>query len=265
MPSIAFTIKNKKNKGLIFNDREFLTLYFYGVDIVNQQGTGISATTLETYIKRAQQEIEKFLSIKIKKQVITEQSDYYRDEFQRRGFVKTIYAVTYPFELNGFLGDFKQLSYPQQWLTSNNVNSSGTSRQILVVPNSNTQAVAINDALFAGTTLPHLGLVSTGQIGNYWRKKYITGFELDELPYDILEVIGKTASLNVLNQIGDTILGAGIASQSISIDALSQSVSSTASATSAGYGARIINYNKEIKEALDRLKGVYKGITLTGI
>jgi hypothetical protein len=266
MPTVNFTIKNKKNRGLIINSNELLAFYFYGIDIVNQQGTSMDSDTIETYIRMAQQELEKFLGVKLIKQVIDEQSDYYRDEFQGSGFVKTKYTVNEALQLEGWIGDYKQLAYPKEWLTENKVNGLGTSRQILVVPNSNTNTVSINAALFAGSTFPHLGLVNTNQIGSYWRMSYITGFGCgDELPYDLINVIGKYASLNLFNVLGDLILGAGIASQSLSLDGLSQSIASTASATSGGYGARIIQYSNEIKESLKRLTGIYKGISITSI
>lgn len=265
MPTVNFVIKNKKNKGLILNDREVLTLYFYGIPIVNDQGTGLSSTTIETYIRRAQQELEKILTIKIVKQVIAEKSDYYRREYQGTGFVKTKFTVTTPFELKGFFGDQQQLEYPVEWLTANTVDGQGVNRQMLVVPNSNVNSIAINNALFAGSVIPYLGLVNSTSISNYWHSKYITGFGCDNLPYDLMEVIGKTASINIFNMLGDTTLGAGIASQSLSIDALSTSVSSTSSATSAGYGARIITYQKEIKESMKELRGIYKGISLASI
>lgn len=61
-----------------------------------------------------------------------------------------------------------------------------------------------------------------------------------------------------LNIAGDLLLGAGIASQSISIDGLSQAVASTASATSAGYGARLINFNTELKSVMKSLRAKYQ-------
>ena len=67
----------------------------------------------------------------------------------------------------------------------------------------------------------------------------------------------------MFNIAGDLILGAGIARQSLSIDGLAQQIDSTSSATNSGYGARIINYNKEIKETLERLQGTYKRINFT--
>lgn len=265
MPTINFIIRSKKNTGLIMNDRELKSLYFYGVDISNQQGTVMSSTTINTQVRGAQEEIEKFLGIKLIKQVIEERSDYHRKEFQGVGIVRTKFTVNIGLLLEGFFGGFKQLSYPKQWLTSNTVNNIGISRQILVVPNSNVAVNAVNDAIFAGSTIPHLGLVNSGSIGSYWKVKYVTGWGCDNLPYDLMEIIGKWAAIKLFNILGDLILGAGIASQSISLDGLSQSIASTASATSGGYGARIIQYMKEIDESLKRLKGVYKGLTLTSI
>ena len=61
-----------------------------------------------------------------------------------------------------------------------------------------------------------------------------------------------------LNIAGDLIAGAGIATQSISIDGLSQSVGTTSSATNSGYGARVIQFNKELKELMTTLRAKYK-------
>ena len=95
-------------------------------------------------------------------------------------------------------------------------------------------------------------------IPDYWRIQYITGWDIDQMPMDLINVVGMVASFGPLGIAGDLILGsAGIASQSLSIDGLSQSISTTASATNAGYGARLIQYEKQIKETTGRLKLVY--------
>jgi hypothetical protein len=65
-----------------------------------------------------------------------------------------------------------------------------------------------------------------------------------------------------LNIAGDLIAGAGIATKSLSMDGLSQSISTTASATNAGYGARILQYNKHIEESMKTLKAYYTGISM---
>jgi len=73
----------------------------------------------------------------------------------------------------------------------------------------------------------------------------------------IIRAIQLLSAMLPLNIAGDLLLGAGIASQSIGIDGLSQSVASTASATSAGYGARLINFNKELKQVMTSLRAKY--------
>ena len=70
------------------------------------------------------------------------------------------------------------------------------------------------------------------------------------------------ASLGPLNIAGDLIAGAGIATKSISIDGISQSIGTTASATNAGYGARIIQYDKQIKDQMATLRNYYLGMQM---
>jgi hypothetical protein len=91
---------------------------------------------------------------------------------------------------------------------------------------------------------------------------YQSGFQIGELPADIRDIIGMYASFPIFNVAGDLIAGAGIASYSVGLDGLSQSVSTTSSATNAGYGARLIQYQRQIKEQLPQLRRFYKGAGL---
>ncbi|GHU34792.1 hypothetical protein FACS1894172_15570 [Spirochaetia bacterium] len=76
---------------------------------------------------------------------------------------------------------------------------------------------------------------------------YIAGYpDSDAVPADVREVIGKVAAVKLLAQIGDGLL-AGFSSSSLSIDGVSESFSSTQSATSATFGARIKEYSDEIE------------------
>jgi hypothetical protein len=97
---------------------------------------------------------------------------------------------------------------------------------------------------------------------------YTAGYKLYQVPEDIRNVVAKMASIDILGIAGDAIL-AGVASQSTSIDGLSESVSTTASATSATYNAHILQYQKEI-DALFSPKGgavrsSERGITFVGL
>jgi len=99
-------------------------------------------------------------------------------------------------------------------------------------------------------------------VPDVFRVDYTAGFEAGKVPADIIDLIGKKASFGPLNIAGDLLGGAGIASQSVSVDGLSQSFNTTSSATNAGYGARLVQYSKEIKELLPMLEKYYKGIRM---
>jgi hypothetical protein len=86
---------------------------------------------------------------------------------------------------------------------------------------------------------------------------YTTGYKTAEfVPDDLRGVIGKWAVIKALASIGDGLL-AGFSSQSVSLDGLSESFSSTQSATSAYFGARIIQYKDEIKQWLKDNRNKY--------
>lgn len=81
-------------------------------------------------------------------------------------------------------------------------------------------------------------------------------------PRDVMGLLGRYAAIHVLNIAGDLVAGAGIANRSASIDGASTSVGTTASATNAGYGARIIQYRKEIRDLLPLVRRRLHGMTV---
>ena len=66
-------------------------------------------------------------------------------------------------------------------------------------------------------------------------------------------MIGKMAAISLLNVIGDGLMS-GFSSSSLSMDGVSESFSSTQSATSAYFGARIAVYQKEVQEYVEKNK-----------
>lgn len=95
----------------------------------------------------------------------------------------------------------------------------------------------------------------------------ISGQENDpsiiDIDYDLLHVIGLAASVHILNTAGDLIIGAGIANKSTSIDGITTSIGTTSSPTNAGYGARILQLQKEIKSKIPILFRKYNGIQVS--
>jgi hypothetical protein len=95
---------------------------------------------------------------------------------------------------------------------------------------------------------------------------YVAGFELGQIPSDIVTAVGKMAAIDILGVAGDAVM-VGIAGMSTSIDGLSESVSLTASATSATYGAHIKQLQDEVKDFFSaksgNIRSAVRGVTFT--
>ena len=88
----------------------------------------------------------------------------------------------------------------------------------------------------------------------FYAVDYDAGFETsDDIPDDLRHNIGVMAAISLLNVIGDGLM-AGFSSSSLSMDGVSESFSSTQSATSAMYGARIMEYKKELDDYIQANK-----------
>lgn len=114
-------------------------------------------------------------------------------------------------------------------------------------------------ALIGFTWLGYFTATYGGFMPDFIEVEYEAGWEIDELPGDLTHLAAMVQSMMMLNVAGDLIVGAGIASKSISLDGLSQMINTTASATNAGYGARIIQYWKDIDRLVPALRAKYRG------
>ena len=81
-----------------------------------------------------------------------------------------------------------------------------------------------------------------------------------KIPSDIRMVLGALSGIHALNVAGDLVAGAGVASKSTSVDALSQSIGTTASAMYSGYSARIGVLKKSVSAALPAIRRRYMGV-----
>jgi len=259
MPTISFDIKQRVNGGLVMSPSELLQSYFYGIEIKSKDGTVLSEDVLREKIVAAQDEIEKLLSIKIFRSVHYHRVDFERNDYYNWGFINCVFPVMTPLSLIGYIGTVQQIEYPLGWL-SNYEHSDETycNRNIHIVPAGTSDSRQASSVVFSGIT-PHLGFMGMQTIPNYWMVKFCTGYKHPS-PF-LIEVIGKYASIQIFNILGDIVLGAGIASMSLGVDGLSQSISTTSSAENAAYSARIKQYLQELKEQVPRLVSIYKGIT----
>lgn len=251
---------------LVMSPEELLKTYLFGVKIQSSTGEELSTDVYKFYIKAAQEEIETYFNLKLIPQVIRETRDYNYDDYVNYGYLRMSYPVVQAYEMIGKFGETEQIAYPKEWLSSKKSNEVPGMfyRNLYLIPNQGGYQQGNNSGVvFNGVFGANLLWRSRINIPNYWHIAYLTGFS--KMPTDLLNVIGKLASINLLHIAGDLILGAGIASYSLSLDGLSQSVSSTSSATNAGYGARILGYSDDIKRVLPILESKYRGFSINSL
>ncbi len=252
MPELQLISKFKKNNDLVLSVKDIRENYLFGINL-NQSSIPFKDSDIEFYIKAAQKEIENYLSIKLIRQQYTETLHFSYERWKQWGYIKTTYQVVCPLAMTGFLNKVKQVEYPKEWLTSRKESSDELyHRAIYLVPAGS--ATSSTQAILYSVSFPQLGFIGMDNIPFYWTVVYSTGF--DTIPNDILNAIGKLTAVNLLNIAGNLSLGrAGIASQSISIDGLSQSTSSQ------GFSKQIQSYMTELERQLKLMKDVYKGFT----
>jgi hypothetical protein len=77
-----------------------------------------------------------------------------------------------------------------------------------------------------------------------------------DVPDELRYIAKKIAACTLMNTYGDGKMGA-VASRSVNLNSVSESISTTMSATSAAFGARLIQYRKEINEWLHQNRSKY--------
>ena len=258
MAVLSYSLNSSKND-LPISAEELVSRYFFGIPVKDPDGRVMNNENIAFYINAAKESFEGLLNIKLTKQVVEETLSYHLNDYASWGFIPTSFPVLKPGHLTGFLGKTEQVKFPQAWLSvKRTTDLTGAHRMIYMVPTSgNVEHGAVK---YSGIS-PIVGWFGQQTIPNYWSIKYCTSF--DTLPADLADAIGKLATINIFHQLGDIILGAGIASQSIGIDGLSQSISTTSSATNAGYGARVTGYLTDLKQARTDLKQKYDGTALS--
>lgn len=253
MPQITFTAKYTRDILSPFSAQDLRDKFLAGIPL-EINGQRILDSTIDFYIESAVEQVESYLGIKLSRQIITESRDYYIDDWSNWGFIKATYPVVAAISLDGYLGESKQITYPKEWLSVRRTSDNRSfSREFRITPNtasipfSNSQSI-----LVMGSAYPILNWWrSNRNIPNYWQMQYITGFPDDKIPSDILQAIGMIATIPLLGISSDLNmskggLGLGVASKSISLDGLSQSVSSYSNGQTGIYGARMKQYGDSL-------------------
>ena len=242
----------------IISVEELKTNYLFGLDLTDDSGTEYPDSLYEWYIKAAVSWVEHRLDLPLRPKVIEqERHDYVPDDYRNFMWLRLKeYPVIAVDEITMVLpADQIVQTFDNDW-----INFRKDSGIVHIVPGTGSAGTILFG--YGGAWLPYVR-ASHRFIPDAFRVDYTAGFESGQVPFDLKDVVGKTASFGPLHIAGDLLGGAGIASQSLSIDGLSQTFNTTSSATNSGYGARVLNYQREIKEQIPTLRRYYKGIGLT--
>lgn len=238
----------------ILTVQQLKDIYLFGVNLTDDNAVPYPDSVFELGIRAAIDHVEREVGINIRKTVVThERYDYYRRDYQewvtlqlRKTPVISVEAmrVMWP-------SDTLVMTFDPSWLR---LRPSG---QLNVVPMAGTLSQVL--LTVGGSFLPFIA-VGRDWVPDIFDIDYTCGFEEGQVPPLVRDAVGMYASFAPLNLAGDLIAGAGIASQSLSMDGLSQSISTTSSATNAGYGARLVQYRQQLRDLIPQLRRTYQGI-----
>jgi len=280
--------------GDIITPDELRYVYLFGNELVAPNGQTITDGTLQWYIDNAIANVERDLNFQIKYKKIFHDDIQFNDprDLVAEGKVgpTDIEGVDYfresPYDFNG--KEFREYVWlklkkrPLITITKAKfVDLTGKEILDLLVFGMKMNKEKASVEFFPNTgSLASLALISSNSVifNNVLeaRGKYPDGFYLDyEVGYkcaaqvraqhsELFPIIGKLAAVSLLASYGDG-RSPGLASSSISLAGISESFATTQSATNALFGARILQYTKELKEFYKENKNKYAGVLFTAI
>tara|TARA_R110000765_G_scaffold35673_15_gene80117 strand:- start:4867 stop:6216 length:1350 start_codon:yes stop_codon:yes gene_type:complete len=240
-------------ESLLVSVDELKELYLFGADLSRDDGTPFPRRMFEHYIQAATAWLTKELDLPLNAvDIVQEKHDHYARDYSRWGYFQ---LQQYPvISVSSVVFQYPSMNTEvvinNQWVV---VTEGGASGVIQIVPGQG----GIADVLLIPGALMPLWSGRSGRVPGIWRFNYRAGFEVGTLPADLKHALAMHASIGILNIAGDLIAGAGIATKSVSVPGLSQNIGTTSSATNSGYGARIGEYQKELKAMIPNLRRYY--------
>lgn len=235
----------------IMTVQEFREIYLWGQDpaFIADDGRQQPEYTYVHNIKYGIAKVERKLGLRLLPTKIVEAHDWMDDGGMARDEWLSFFLDEYPvlrlesvkLKLPGATSDY---AYPESWCRLQK-----DTGQLMIVPDG------------SGAAPMPLGAMLTRRkmVPDAFEITYFAGFDPGAFPIELKEVVGKEGAFGPLNVGGDLVGGAGLAGSSLSLDGLSQSITTTNSSTNAGFGARLIQYEKELKETYKTLLPYYRG------
>ena len=251
--SDAIPSDSQDENALLVSVDELRENYLFGLDLTDDDGNPFPDRMLEWYIRAGVDWLAKELDIPLVAKTIEDEThDHFAVDYARWGYFQ---LQNYPV----IAIDRVYFQYPSMdseseinldWVV---LCEQGAHGVVQIVPGQGNIAEVL---MIPGALFP-MWSGATGRVPGIWHFKYRAGYEPGTAPPDIKHVIAMWAAIGVLNIAGDLIVGAGIASKSVTLPGLSQNINTTSSATNAGFGARIIEYQKEVKQSVPNLRRYY--------
>lgn len=206
--------------------------YLIGFKFVDGNGVELEDSVYEHWLSVAVATLETKLSIAIwPVDVIDEKHEYYVEDYVNYAFVPLEkWPVRDVTEVSiHYAPDKKILVYPHEWLRIHK--SAG---QLQLIPTLS-QSAPLSIVGFQSSWVPFILNIYSNKFPQYWYVSYSAGFD-NKIPADVADAIFKLAVTDMYILMGVTAVPIGVASESVSVDGLSQSRS----------------YNEPFKAVLDR-------------
>ena len=239
-----------------FSTEELVQNFLFGIDLSDSKGNPFPKALIISYINSAIAYAESLFDICLSRQEVeSEPHDYERNDYTNWGYIQLWKRPVLEVKaLRLMYGSRPAWEVSSDWLKIDK-----NSGKIQMFPSSGSVT-----SMIIGASGAIYGLYNSWDYApQMWEVDYVAGMETNNLPAHLKELIYKKAVIGILQVWGDLILGAGIASSSISIDGLSQSIGTTQSAMFGGASARCEEYRKDIEALIPVLRQKYGGIRMT--
>lgn len=233
----------------------FRERWLHGVNILDDQGKEYTDSAYAFAIRAGLAQLEVDLDLPIRRTVIVdEKHDWELEKWAKWGKVKLYkFPIISVESLKlALTDDGSPVTVNKEWISIRG----GLSRAIHVKPQGGITSLFTQSGGSLWLTGMRRGL---DWVPNGVWVSYTAGFPRGKVPANIIEALGMYAAFQPLNVAGDIVAGAGLQGFSLSMDGLSKSVTTANSSTNAGYGARLIQYEKQLKRLVPAIREHYHG------
>lgn len=214
--------------------------YLRNINLKDFQGIELTDDILQDYINIAVSSLEVFLDIYIiPTEIQPEEKDYHSTDYWGWGyFLLNNIPVIEVTNLIAVYPNSEILEYPTVWLKLQP--HDGTVR---IIPTAGTLAQFQVDA--GGQYFPEVFRYN-GDVPLVWQITYTAGFPPGKIPQSINHCVGMLASIILLQNLGMGIINPGVSQSSISLDDLSQSISTSIGNDGHAYSGLISSYYRTL-------------------